>query len=303
LLKLVVIGTIAAFIKAEFPVTQEIVNEIRSANAMWQPLDVAENPFASYSMEQIKALLGTVVQGPAGFPPVQIVDAPASFDSRTQWPGCVHSIRDQQQCGSCWAFAASEAFSDRICIATGGKVNVVISPQDMVSCDKSNFACDGGYLDKAWQYLQHTGAATDACEPYVSGGGSVPACPSKCKDGSAMKKYKCKNVQEADGPAQIKSLIQASGPVETGFTVYSDFFNYRSGIYHHISGGVQGGHAVKIIGWGVQGSTKYWICANSWGTGWGESGYFKIQEGDCGIDQAAFGCIPNVSAQGEYVFQ
>lgn len=107
---------------------------------------------------------------------------------------------------------------------------------------------------------------------------------------------------EADGPAQIKSLIQSSGPVETGFTVYSDFFNYRSGIYHHVSGGVQGGHAVKIVGWGVQGSTKYWICANSWGTSWGESGYFKIQEGDCGIDQAAFGCVPNVSASGEYLF-
>ena len=154
MLKLVVIGTIAAFAKAEFPVTQEIVNEIRAANALWQAVDVSENPFASYTMDQIKALLGTVVQGPAGFPPVEaVVGAPASFDARTQWPGCVHAIRDQQQCGSCWAFAASEAFSDRICIATGGKVNVVISPQDMVSCDKSNYACDGGYLDKAWQYL------------------------------------------------------------------------------------------------------------------------------------------------------
>jgi cathepsin B len=296
MLKLVIVGTIAAFAYAEHPVNQEIVNEIRNSNALWTPYDISENPFANYSMEQIKALLGTVVSAPVGLPQPELLEAPASFDSRTQWPGCVHAIRDQQQCGSCWAFAASEAFSDRICIATGGKVNVVISPQDLVSCDKSNFACDGGYLDKAWQYLQRTGATVDTCEPYVSGGGSVPACPSKCKDGSSIKKYKCQNVLEAQGPAQIKSLISASGPVETGFTVYSDFFNYKSGVYHHTSGGVQGGHAVKIIGWGVEGSTNYWICANSWGGSWGEKGFFRIRQGDCGIDQAAYGCTPSVAA-------
>jgi len=70
--------------------------------------------------------------------------------------------------------------------------------------------------------------------------------------------------------------------------------NYQSGIYHHVTGRQLGGHAVKIIGWGVESGTKYWICANSWNTSWGEQGFFRIKEGDSGIDNAAFGCTPSL---------
>ena len=82
--------------------------------------------------------------------------------------------------------------------------------------------------------------------------------------------------------------------METSFTVYSDFMNYKSGIYQHKSGTQEGGHAVKILGWGTESGLNYWICANSWGTSWGESGYFRIAFGECGIDSAAYGCHPVV---------
>jgi len=68
----------------------------------------------------------------------------------------------------------------------------------------------------------------------------------------------------------IKLEIMANGPVETGFTVYSDFSSYRSGIYERKSDEVMGGHAVKIVGWGVEDGIKYWIVANSWSADWGE---------------------------------
>jgi len=71
--------------------------------------------------------------------------------------------------------------------------------------------------------------------------------------------------------------IMANGPVETGFTVYRDFYNYTGGIYQHLSGSAMGGHAVKIIGWGVENNVDYWIVANSWGSGWGENGFFRIK--------------------------
>jgi cathepsin B len=295
--KLAVIGTVAATTLANTKVNQDMVNHIRSSNALWTPMEVSENPFANYSDDQLKGLLGTVLSHDNTVPQIEAAAASTSFDSRTKWPGCVHAIRDQAQCGSCWAFAASEALSDRFCIASGKKVDVVLSPQDMVSCDKQNYGCDGGYLNLAWSYLEKTGVGSDACEPYTSASGSVAKCSKKCKNGSAIKKYKCKagSVKSAKGPAAIKTLIEASGPVETGFTVYDDFFNYKSGIYHHVSGGVDGGHAVKIIGWGAQGSENYWIVANSWGTSWGEKGFFNIRQGDSGIDDQVFGCTPDVA--------
>lgn len=91
--------------------------------------------------------------------------------------------------------------------------------------------------------------------------------------------------------------------METGFTVYSDFMNYAGGIYQHTTGYVEGGHAVKMIGWGVEGGVEYWICANSWGPKWGEEGFFRIAFGQCGIDQAVYGCIPDVEAAQKEIFQ
>merc|ERR1712166_1214517 len=98
-----------------------------------------------------------------------VAAVPTEFDSRTKWPGLVHPIRDQQHCGSCWAFSASEVLSDRVAIATG-KASPVLSVEDMVSCDSGDNGCGGGRLPSAWQYLQNTGIVTDSCFPYGAGG-------------------------------------------------------------------------------------------------------------------------------------
>jgi len=68
--------------------------------------------------------------------------------------------------------------------------------------------------------------------------------------------------------------------------------NYDSGIYKHVSGRMEGGHAVKIVGWGVEAGTKYWICANSWNTTWGEKGFFRIAFDECGINDATYAGTP-----------
>merc|ERR1712087_980849 len=99
--------------------------------------------------------------------------------------------------------------------------------------------------------------------------------------------------QSASGPNQIKQAIMAGGPVETAFTVYSDFENYAGGVYHHVSGSPAGGHAVKIVGWGVQDGTQYWKIANSWNPYWGEQSYFRIKFGEGGIDSSVIGSSPD----------
>ena len=146
-----------------------MVNTIRSSNALWEATEVSENKFANYTDEEVTNLMGTVVLLP-GNPLLEGIanheitgTVPISFDSRNAWPGCVHQIRDQQQCGSCWAFGASEALSDRFCIASNKQIHAVLSPENMVSCDTSDHGCKGGNIGHAWQYLESNGIPSDKC--------------------------------------------------------------------------------------------------------------------------------------------
>jgi cathepsin B len=95
---------------------------------------------------------------------------------------------------------------------------------------------------------------------------------------------------------QIQMEIMKNGPVQTAFDVYEDFLNYKSGVYEHKSGKGVGGHAVKIIGWGVDKDTsaKYWLISNSWNTDWAEDGFFRILRGkdECGIESNVVAGVP-----------
>lgn len=286
-MKAVIISLLVAFaIASTHPVNRDIVQQVLDAKTTWTPMDPETNPFAYMSVEQIKAMLGTKVsQTDSAAVDLEGLLDQDNFDSRERWPGFVHGIMNQGQCGSCWAFGATEAMSDRLAIVTKGSVNVVLSPQYLVSCDKNNMGCSGGWLDKAWNFMMTNGVPSQSCVSYKSGGGSSGTCPSKCDDGSPIVLYKCKNIQYAKNAGQIQSAIMRDGPVEAAFTVYQDFLSYKSGIYKHVSGGILGGHAIKAVGWGVDKGTKYWIMANSWGTSWGEQGFFKIAFGECGIEQ------------------
>ena len=88
----------------------------------------------------------------------------------------------------------------------------------------------------------------------------------------------------------------ANGPVEASLTVYSDFLTYKSGVYHHVQGTKLGGHSVKIIGWGEENGTPYWLVANSWNEDWGDHGFFKIKRGsdECGIEKEVLAGIPKI---------
>jgi len=88
--------------------------------------------------------------------------------------------------------------------------------------------------------------------------------------------------------------IFQNGPVETAFTVYSDFVTYKSGVYRHTTGSPLGGHAVRIVGWGVLNGEKYWKIANSWNPTWGDNGYFLILRGtnECGIEDEVSAGVP-----------
>lgn len=96
------------------------------------------------------------------------------------------------------------------------------------------------------------------------------------------------------GVTTIMQEIMTNGPVEAAFDVYEDFLTYKSGVYYYVSGNYLGGHAVKILGWGVQSGVNYWLVANSWNTDWGDKGYFKIRRGtdECGIEDYIVAGMP-----------
>lgn len=297
--KLVVVGTIMALAAASHPVNDHIVKKVKDS-AKWTAHEVTENPYANKTVEELKQMLGTyIVPSNKLHGKSPVVATPDTFDARTQWPKYVHAIRDQSQCGSCWAFGASEAFSDRFAISSSGKVNVVLSPEDMVSCDTTDYGCGGGYMENAWEYLENTGIVTDTCFPYTAGDGQEAPCATKCTTASeAFTKYKCTsgsvvNPQSVD---QIKSEIYSHGPVEGAFSVYEDFYSYKSGVYHYVSGSLLGGHAIKLLGFGTEDGMDYWLAANSWGTTFGMDGFFKIKQGDCGINDQVYACTPNVAS-------
>jgi len=268
-------------------------------------------------------------------PTIANIAIPDAFDSATNWPDCaktIGDIRDQSNCGCCWAFAGAEAASDRMCISTKAELLMPLSAQDV--CFNAFFGlsgCGGGQISTPWTYLKWHGVVTGGnyngtgpfgggfcsafslphChhhgpvgqDPYPAEG--APGCPSeksprgpKACDADASSahtdfkadKYTFKgSSQSARGPTSIQQMIMEGGPVETAFTVYSDFENYAGGVYKHVSGSAAGGHAVKIVGWGVDNGEKYWKVANSWNPYWGEKGYFRIAYGQGGIDSRVIG--------------
>ncbi|GMR62971.1 hypothetical protein PMAYCL1PPCAC_33166, partial [Pristionchus mayeri] len=259
---------------------------------------------------------------------VLAADIPESFDARTAWPQCpsIGLIRDQSTCGSCWAFGASEVISDRICIATGGAQQYNISADDLLSCCgfTCGMGCSGGYPLQAMKFWVSHGVVTGSnyeekqgCMPYPfppcehhnnnthylqcddTPDSHTPSCTKTCQAGypltySQDKHYGKSAYGLSKKVTDIQSEIMLNGPVEAGFDVYEDFEQYTGGVYVHHGGKKIGGHAVKVIGWGVDGTTPYWLVANSWNMDWGENGLFRIIRGtnECGFEDAMVAGLP-----------
>jgi len=253
------------------------------------------------------------------------IQAPVNFSSAETWPNCesIKEVRDQSNCGSCWAFGAVEAISDRICIASGQTLQTRISAQDLLTCCgfSCGSGCNGGYPASAWSYWKNTGLVTgwlyntsNWCKPYslapcdhhttgkytpCSGSSATPSCSKSCVSGYptpyASDINKGSSVYSVpSNVAQIQTELMTHGPIEASFTVYEDFLSYKTGVYQNKAGIAFGGHAVKIVGWGVDNGTPYWLVANSWNTDWAENGFFRILRGknECGIEDGVVAGLP-----------
>ena len=222
---------------------------------------------------------------------------PTSWDWRTargyDW---TTPIKDQGQCGSCWAFGALGAVEARVKLAADNPGLIPdFSEQYLLSCSPGD--CGGWYMDEAAGWLLCEGTVDEACFPYAALD-TIP-CSDSCFDRES-RKYKsegwswvCDNWYTVDVD-RIKQEILSGGPVATFMYVYDDFGAYNGGVYKHTYGDYRGGHSVDIVGWGNDGVDDYWICKNSWGPYWGEAGWFRIKMGEVSIGTQAIAYQPKV---------
>ena len=319
-MKCVIMLIALSLVCASSPRLVEVAKQVNSMHTTWEANEAM--PARDYSQ-----LLGALKGGvEAPIKKVQIRgELPTEFDPAKQWPECpsLKEIRDQSTCGSCWAFGAVEAATDRLCIATKGANQDRLSEQDLLSCcDSCGFGCEGGFPTTAWHWFLTKGVTTGdehgsskwckaysfpRCEhhgctgPYPECGETqpTPECVEKCREGYPKtyeedKHFFYELYSVGDKVEAIKTELMTNGPMEVAFDVYEDFMTYKSGIYQHVTGEKVGGHAVKLLGWGVENGVEYWKIANSWNETWGEEGYFRIIMGkdECGIESSNVAGLP-----------
>lgn len=260
----------------------QIQQAIKENNANWiAGYNTVFTPQQNYVDELVGLIQETDEKGKDAAPLTK-VDLPPAYDWRdVNGKNYVTAIRNQGGCGSCVAFGALGAL----------EAVVQIETDTIFDCDLSEsqlFFCGGGrcgigwYNQRAVSFIESTGVVDELCFPYT-------ASDSDCDEKQAnwqSRLVQVENTGSYSNNQQIKEALITYGPLLTGFTVYQDFSSYIGGIYEHVWGSTVGGHAVAIVGYNDD--PGYWICKNSWGSYWGDDGFFNIKYGQCGIDNQVF---------------
>ena len=213
--------------------------------------------------------------------------------------GLVTPVKDQAQCGSCWAFAATETVESAWAVA--GNDLTEFSPQQIVSCDTGNgdYGCSGGMPSSAFEYVISAGGmATEEDYPYTSTTGITGTCQDFTVSGGTVSEWAYAQdaclpgssacVEDSDA---IASALKSYGGIAIAIDA-SAFFSYTGGVMTSDSCSSDPSsldHAIQIVGYDASGTTPYWIVRNSWAESWGEDGLIKMEMGTntCGLANIA----------------
>jgi len=248
---------------------------------------VALNKFSDLTGQEFKAMFnGMNITKTYSLVGQTEVNAPSSVDWRTK--GAVTPVKNQQQCGSCWAFSTTGSVEGAYFLKTT-QLNS-LSEQNLVDCStkQGNMGCQGGLMDQGFQYIiTNNGIDSEASYPYTATG------PNACQFNPANVAARITgftDVNSGDEGALMNAVGMA--PVSVAIDASQESFQlYQSGIYNEPAcSSTQLDHGVLAVGYDAQNGTPYWIVKNSWGANWGQAGYIwmsKDKNNQCGIATAA----------------
>jgi cathepsin L len=253
-------------------------------NSFNRSYTLAMNKFGDLTSEQFKGTYCGYVARERNEEPVSFNGIPeASIDWIAK--GAVTPVKDQGQCGSCWAFSATGAIEGAVQIKTSKLTSV--SEQQLVDCagSEGNQGCNGGLMDYAFQWvIKNGGIASETDYPYTARDGS---CKQKTSVSTitAFKDFPSRNEQ---------ALLDATnlGPVSIAVEADKSVFQfYHDGVLDNPACGTSLDHGILVTGYDTDAASKkdFWNVKNSWGSSWGKNGYIKLvrNKNQCGISLAA----------------
>jgi len=223
-------------------------------------------------------------------PSKTVFDSPKDWNktaaSSIDWvaQGAVTPVKNQGQCGSCWAFSTTGAIEGRSFISSGELIS--LSEQDLVDCSKQNSGCNGGLMDYAFSFVEtNKGLCSEAEYPYLA------YKQWRCEEDGCTKYDTISNYEDVRVSTSALEAACNEGPVAIAIEAdQSAFQQYNGGVMTGECGtGLD--HGVLLVGYGTDGGDDYWKVKNSWGPNWGESGYIRLcrncnansGRGQCGI--------------------
>ena len=208
-------------------------------------------------------------------------DLPSSLDWRDNGGNFVTPPGDEEDCASCWAFAAAGMTESYYAIKKGiSNPTLDLSEQTLVSCSGDGSCIHGGDMGNALDFIRDNGLPPEDCFPYEGEQDSCNRCDDWKSNVTKIPGWSWVDENNASDESVKHALMK--GPVTAWFHAHSDFEDYTGGVYQ-CEGEYEADHFVLLIGW--DDSAGAWIAKNNWGTDWGENGFFKMAYDTCDIGQ------------------